>query len=185
MMNKNKGFSMIELLVVVAIVGIIASMAVPAFNNVLQRNRLKTVVQSLQDDLQHARTLAIKQSQNVIVSYTRTSTAAGDWCYGLTTKAAGCTCTTANDCEIKTISGTGFNTVSMFSATGNNTFNFRRGTIGADGVTFYTSGYAARVVFSDVGRVRICTPPTISDTVAAANRPTGTIGLPTVPNCPA
>lgn len=182
-MNKNNGFSMIELLVVIAIVGIITTMAVPAFSKMMERNKLKSAVQSLQDDLQFARTQAIKGSRDVLINRVQTSTAAGDWCYGLTTKTAGCTCTTANSCEIKTVSGTGFNTVKMFSATGNSTFDFRRGTIGANGVTFYTSNYAARVVFSDVGRVRICTPPTVSDTVAADNRPTGTIGLPTTPDC--
>lgn len=178
MMNKNKGFSLIELMVVIAIIGIIASMAVPALMNMLQRNRLKTAVQSLQDDLQYARTLAIKQSQNIVINRTRTSTAAGDWCYGISTAACDCTVTdtTANNyCNIKIVSGDAFNTVSMFSTSLSNTFDFRRGTIGANGVTFNTANYAARVVFSTVGRVRICVPTT--------DMPTGTIGLPAIPDC--
>lgn len=179
-MNKNKGFSAIELMVVVAIIGIVTSVAVPAFMNMLQRNRLKTVMQSFQDDLQFARTEAVKQSRNILINRTRTSTAVGNWCYGLSTKTAcNCTVTTttdANYCEIKIVSGASFSTVSMFSATGNSTFNFRRGTIGANGVTFNTTKYAARVVFSDVGRVRICTP-------ATADLPTGTAGLPATPDC--
>lgn len=163
MMNNNKGFSLIELMVVIAIVGIITSMAVPAFSKMMERNRLKTAVQSLQDDLQFARVQAIKKSQDVIINRTQTSSAAGDWCYGLSASACVCTVTDttdANYCEIKRVSGTGFSTVSMFSASGNSTFDFRRGTIGANGVTFNTTNYAARVVFSDTGRARICAPTT-------------------------
>lgn len=151
---------MIELLVVIAIVGIITTMAVPAFSRMIERNKLKSAVQSLQDDLQFARTQAIKGSRDVLINRVQTSTVAGDWCYGLTTKTAGCTCTTANSCEIKTVSGAAFSSVSMFSATGNNSFDFRRGTFADNGVTFNTSNYAARVTFSFEGRVRICAPTT-------------------------
>lgn len=167
-MNTNKGFSLIELMVVIAIVGIITSMAVPAFSNLLERNRLKSVVQAFQDDLQFARIQAIKTSISVIVS--RTSGNAGSWCYGLVTKnpssktSCDCTVTTttaSNYCDIKRVLGTGFGSVDMVAETGNNsTFDYRRGTIGADGVTFNTTNYAARVVFSDTGRARICAPTT-------------------------
>lgn len=40
----------------------------------------------------------------------------------------------------------------------NNTFNFRRGTTNAGGATFSTAHYAVRVVFSDIGRIRLCSP---------------------------
>ncbi len=189
-MNENKGFTLIELMVVIAIVGIVTSLAIPTFGSMMQRNQLKAAVQSFQDDMQFAHTQAIKRSQNILINHTRVSTAAGNWCYGLTTNAS-CNCdpnadgnTSDSTCEIKTVSGASFNTIKMFSDTGNSSFDFRRGTIGANGVTFNTTSYAARVVFSAAGRVRICTPPTVSNTVAAANRPVGTVGLSaTVPDC--
>ncbi|MDD5461228.1 MAG: GspH/FimT family pseudopilin [Methylococcales bacterium] len=159
--QRDSGFTLLEVMIVIAIIGIIAAMAVPSYQDMIERNRLKQVAEALKLDLQFARTEAIKRSQNVLV--TRTPGSAGAWCYGLSTKAS-CSCAqvtkTATDyCEIKRVSGIDFNTTNMGAAVGNNsTFSFRRGTIGADSVTFSTNNYTARVVFSDVGRVRICTP---------------------------
>jgi type IV fimbrial biogenesis protein FimT len=183
--QENAGFTLLETMITVAIIGIIAALAVPSYQDMIERDRLKQAVESLKSDVQFARTQAIKRSENVIVS--RITGNAGSWCYGLARKnppsKTSCDCTetvtTDNDyCDIKIVSGTGFNTTNMDSATGNSTFSFRRGTIGANGVTFSTLHYAARVVFSDVGRVRICSPSTTANPM-----PTGKVGLPDKKNC--
>lgn len=182
-MNKQKapGFTLLEVMIVVAILGIVASIAVPSYQNVIERNSLKQVIESFKADLQLARTRSIKESRNVRVN--RTTGNAGAWCYGLTTKGVNCSCTqttsTAADfCEMKRILGTGFRPTDMVSATGNSSFDFRRGTIGPNGVTFSTANYASRVVFSSVGRIRICSPSTVANPM-----PAGRIGLPTIADC--
>jgi len=175
--KQSLGFTLLELMIVVAIVGIVASIAVPSFQATLDRNLLKQVTESFKSDLQFARNTAIKLSQNIRIN--RTTGNDGAWCYGLTTNDLSCDCTEATTtetdyCEIKRVLGNEFNPTNMVSATGNSTFNFRRGTIGANGVTFSSNIYASRVVFSSGGRIRICSPTTM---------PTGKQSLPNVEDC--
>lgn len=166
-MNKkrNSGVTLAETMIVVAIIGILAAIAVPSYQDMIERNRLKQAAEALKSDLQFARTEAIKQSKDIIVS--RTTGNAGAWCYGLSATTTSCDCkqataATTDDCEIKSISGAAYGTTNMVSSSGNSTFSFRRGTIGANGVTFNSSNYEVRVIFSDSGRVRICTPTTLT-----------------------
>lgn len=159
--QKNAGFTLLETMIVVAIIGILAAIAVPSYQDMLEQNRLKQVAEGLKSDMQFARTEAIKRSMDIIVS--RTTGNAGAWCYGLSVTTPSCDCkqttvATTDDCEIKSISGATYSTVNMDSGSGNSTFFFRRGTIFANGVTFSTANYEARVVFSDTGRIKICTP---------------------------
>jgi type IV fimbrial biogenesis protein FimT len=61
------GLTVIELLVVVAIVAILASLATPSFTNSLLRNRATAEVNQLAGDLQFARAEAIKEGQTVTI----------------------------------------------------------------------------------------------------------------------
>jgi type IV fimbrial biogenesis protein FimT len=169
--HKNAGFTLLELMMVVAIMGVLAGIAIPSYQDMLERNRLKEAVEGLKSDMQFARTEAIKLSQDIHVS--RSPGNAGGWCYGLNV-GADCTCTTAGSCAVKTISGNNFSSIvnmdTPSDGVNNGTFRFTRGTIGENGVTFSTSKYAARVVFSAVGRVRICTP-TVSGKTGISSYP--------------
>ncbi|MDD2761646.1 MAG: GspH/FimT family pseudopilin [Methylomonas sp.] len=171
---ENLGFTLVELMVVIAVIGVVVALATPPYQNMIERNRLKQAVESLKSDMQFARTEAIKRSQNVFLSPTIGDD--GTWCYGLNLAAA-CACGTAGSCGIKTVAGSGFSTaVSMTASTGTSLFDSRRGTHSVppddnlNDVTFVTDNYTARVNINETGRVLICTPA-------------DTTGLPGYPDC--
>jgi len=68
-MRTSNGFTLLELLVVLAICGILSAMAVPHVVKWLDNTRLRTTVMDLFADLQHARMMAARTSRNVILIF--------------------------------------------------------------------------------------------------------------------
>lgn len=78
------GFTLIELLVTLAVLGIVMTMAVPAFGDFISSNRLKTAAFDLLVSLNYARSEAIKRNADA------TLTPAGSgWSGGWSVQAAG------------------------------------------------------------------------------------------------
>ena len=67
MPRHQTGFTLIELMVVVALVAILTMIAVPSFVSLIQSNRVSTEVNSFAGDLQYARSEAIRQGVPVSV----------------------------------------------------------------------------------------------------------------------
>ncbi len=153
-MNKKQslGFTLTELMITVAIIGILASIAVPSFQDMIERNRLKEAVEGLKSDLMFARTEAIKRSAGINVAIVENGS---NWCYGINDDNTVCACGTANDCGIKAVAGNQFQGTAV-GADYATTFNFRRGTAFAGGATISSSNYSARVKVSSTGRITIC-----------------------------
>ena len=61
LLRSRQGFSLIELMVVIAIVGIIAGIAAPPIFRYVDGNRLQTNADRMAADLQYARSLSISQ----------------------------------------------------------------------------------------------------------------------------
>ena len=64
----NQGFSLIELLLVIAIVAILASLAAPSFSDLLRVNRLSAASSALQVSLSLARSEAVRRGGDARVS---------------------------------------------------------------------------------------------------------------------
>jgi type IV fimbrial biogenesis protein FimT len=91
----GNGFTLVEMLVVTAIVLILVVVAVPSFVNYVQLNRITVLAQNLYYNLQYARSEAIKRNTTVYVSFTSGSS----WCYGINVGSS-CTCSTPSSCSL-------------------------------------------------------------------------------------
>ncbi|MDO5652934.1 MAG: GspH/FimT family pseudopilin [Brachymonas sp.] len=75
---RNRGFTLIELMVVLAIVGIMAAMATPSFQTIAANQLLTDTVNELRVSLETARTTALSRNRQVTVAPVTT----GDWTSG-------------------------------------------------------------------------------------------------------
>jgi type IV fimbrial biogenesis protein FimT len=76
----NKGFTIIELMIGLAVAGILISFAVPSFTASIQNNRMATQINELHAALSLARSEAIKRNNNATVCRSSNGTiCTGNW----------------------------------------------------------------------------------------------------------
>lgn len=171
------GFTLVELLIVVAIVGVLAALAAPAFTKLLDRGRLRGAAEQVFSDLQLARTEAIKRNLDVEMTFS-TAGPSTTWCYGLRERdpndpgidlSTPCDCTeadvTATDaCKIDDVlrvtRSSDFRDVSLSHTftSSRAEFESRQGLADTAGTVTLTIGSdVVRAKVSLLGRVRACT----------------------------
>lgn len=139
---RVQGFTLVELMVAIALATILLSLSVPSFTQTLARLRVEGASQNLATDLQLARSEAVQRRAAV----------------NLTTAADGMTYTlTSGAVTIKTVA-----LASGVSFTGNVTITFDplRGLANAATLTSASTGTSAqiRIVTDVMGRVQMCSP---------------------------
>ena len=68
-MRNPSGFTLVELVIVIALIGVMAGIAIPNFNSWLPNYRLKSAVQDLYANIQRAKLNAVKRNANTVVSF--------------------------------------------------------------------------------------------------------------------
>lgn len=77
-MDAKRGFTIIELMIVLVVVGVLASIAAPSLRDVVVRTRLKTAASDLHTSLMFARSEAIKRNAGMQV----VPVSSADWTRG-------------------------------------------------------------------------------------------------------
>lgn len=122
-----RGFTAIEMLVVLVVLGILFAMALPSFTGTLKRYRVSTAAASIGNALQFARAEAVRTRSQVNIGKTATppgdcadSGNSADWRCGVDVyvDANRNNAQDANEPAIKTISATAFNQLNVQSTAG-------------------------------------------------------------------
>ena len=133
------------LLMTIAIVGILTVVSIPMFSTMIQNHRADLAANNLFEDLQNARSMAIKNNVNIYASFSM-----GDsWCYGFNSGSA-CDCTNASSCSLGVVSAPAAKQLSL-SSTG-----LSGNSIYFDGV-HASSSASAELTFTVYGTDRLIT----------------------------
>ncbi len=91
MPSRSPGFTLVEMLVVLAVLAIVLVVAVPSFGEQFARRRLEGVANELSADLQFARSRAVTDNTTVTLATTSTTeyTISGNQTYKTVTLASG------------------------------------------------------------------------------------------------
>src|SRR5215203_5272031 len=67
--GEKRGFSLLELIIVIAIMGLLAALTVPSLKNAQRSNALASTSQQLLDDVALARRIALKDRTTVMMVF--------------------------------------------------------------------------------------------------------------------
>lgn len=164
MPSSERGVTLIETMVIVAVVAIITMVALPSFGTLLEKMRLRSAAEALYSELHFARSEALKRKENMVVTFAWN---ASEWRYG--TDTAVCDPFTLDDCE-RVVSSDDHPGISLTDDDVDFNGNFTgfepmlgTSTFSESGVTLHNgtatfsspSGMTKAVIVAPIGRIKI------------------------------
>jgi type IV fimbrial biogenesis protein FimT len=149
-----RGFSLLELIVASALVGVMAAAAVPSFGHAMARQRLTAASERLAADLAQARFDAVQRQQPLHVAMR----AGDDWCWAVAS-APLADCRVASPAMLKQVRAADHPGVQLTRAL-TASFDPAATTVAAGlGATLRNAeGEERRVQLTPLGRASVCTP---------------------------
>ena len=113
--SRESGFTLIEMMIVVAIISILSALAFPSLSTLIPRNRTKAAARELKGYMQKAKLEAIKQNSDCVVVFTPASGTDAGSC--LTCISSDSDCTDTDDEIISQLNFNNYSSVSLSSTT--------------------------------------------------------------------
>ncbi|PSJ39298.1 type IV pilin [Zobellella taiwanensis] len=149
MTRVQAGLTLVELLVGIAVMAVLLTLAVPSFQSLRQQYQVRSAGMAVYADLQLARSEAIKRNRAVSLCFTNSDSV--DWLYRLYD---------SDECsgtEIESTDSRNYPSIHLKSNIGTKiTFRPRRNTFFAGNITVKNGSYEMKVVVSSSGRIRTC-----------------------------
>ncbi|MBN8503438.1 MAG: GspH/FimT family pseudopilin [Burkholderiales bacterium] len=159
----SSGFTLLEVLVSIAVSGVLTAVALPSLGEQVERQRMRGIGESLRNDLQVARAQALTQHRSVRVAFIQTDTGS---CYVVYQGPANaCTCDSDGAIQCKpgasALSAQGVADklgVQLSANVSTMVFDGRTGTVAPTGtMTLKTrQGLEMKHIVSITGRIRSC-----------------------------
>lgn len=164
----HSGFTLLELLITLALAALLAGLAVPAMGRLLDNARLRAATETLARELRLARNHALTYQQNTYFTATAT---ANRWCFGwrdaspcnckaTSSRAAQCRTRQGNPQRLNRQLSEDFPAVRLepngARASRSVRFSPLRGTAGATSFSLLSKHATVRIIISPLGRVRVC-----------------------------
>ncbi|WP_241697633.1 GspH/FimT family pseudopilin [Mariprofundus sp. NF] len=136
--SKQRGFTLIEVMIVVVIIGVMSTIAIPAFSEWRDRQAVRSATQTLMSHLKQARVTAIAENRSVTIDFTSTTA------YTYDTGACG-------TCRNLQMDLTQFGSAAFTAVPTDRTFN-SRGTVNFGNMTLQAGAQSNQITINIVGR---------------------------------
>jgi len=156
--GPSQGLTLMELLVMLAIIAVLGTLAAPSFSAFIARGRVSGAAEALAQDLNLARSESLRRNGDVTLSFSPGSA----WCYGSVAGSTACSCATPSACTLRQVDGSAYTGVTMAMGTpaflGNaTTFTALQGLAKSGTVEFsHADAGVLRVRLSAQGQIAVC-----------------------------